>query len=492
MPSQRVIRVRTVHDGVAATSLREGIAAIRAEQGIRPEFAPEVEEAAAAAAAAPRLPDLDRTDLDLITIDPEGSLDLDQAVHLTRAGDGGGFLVHYAIADVAAFVSPGDPVDLEAQRRGETYYAADSKVPLHPTVLSEDAASLLPDRVRPALLWTIRVDARGEGTGVQVERALVRSRARLSYREAQRIIDLDGTAGETPYAHTLGLLREVGELRLAREAERGGVNLPLPEQEIDIDGDTWRLEFRSQLPVEQWNAQISLLTGFAAATLMTQARVGVLRTLPPADPRDLQRLHRTARGLGLSWPAEQPHPEFIRSLDPADPAQAAMVVACTRLLRGSGYAAFEGRLPELTGHAALASDYAHVTAPLRRLADRYAGEICLALCAERPVPEWVRSTLPTLPDLMRSSGSRAGAYERAVLNLVEAGTLAPHVGEHFEGAIVEIDEKHPHRGQVNVRRPAVEARVEAAESRTLPLGERVRVRLAEADPTTRSVRFTLS
>ena len=214
MPSNRVVHVRSAVEGVAAQSLRAGIARIQAEMEVTPDFPGEVERAAARAAAAPRLPGLDRTDIELVTIDPPGSMDLDQALHLERDGDG--YVVHYAIADVAAFVTPGDPVDAEAHRRGETLYGADSKVPLHPPVLSEDAASLLPDQVRPALLWTIRVDATGEGTDVTVERARVRSTARLDYEGAQRLID-DGGATES-----LRLLAEVGRLRLEREAARGG------------------------------------------------------------------------------------------------------------------------------------------------------------------------------------------------------------------------------------------------------------------------------
>src|SRR6476619_1017286 len=177
MPDNRVVRVRRAEEGVAAQTLRAGIADIQAE----------LEQAATRAAAAPRLPDLDRNDIPFLTIDPPGSMDLDQALHLER--DGTGYVVHYAIADVAAFVTAGDPVDAEAHRRGETLYGADSKVPLHPPVLSEDAASLLPEQVRPALLWTIRVDATGEGTDVTVERARVRSTARLDYVGAQRMID---------------------------------------------------------------------------------------------------------------------------------------------------------------------------------------------------------------------------------------------------------------------------------------------------------------
>ena len=417
-----------------------------------------------------------------MTIDPESARDLDQAMHIERSGDG--YVVHYAIADVAAFVRPGDPVDVEANRRGETYYGADSKVPLHPTVLSEGAASLLPDQVRPALLWTIQVDDAGEGIDVQVERALVKSRAKLSYEGVQAEIDA-GTASEL-----VGLLKEVGELRLAREAARGGVSLPLPEQELVETGEGhWELEFRRMLPVESWNAQISLLTGMAAASLMVYARVGILRTLPPADPRDVKRLHRTARALGIDWPAEQLYPDFIRSLDPSRPTHAAMVVACTRLLRGAGYVTFNGELPEQAQHSALASEYAHVTAPLRRLVDRYAGEVCVALCAGTEVPDWVGSAMAELPDTMAGSGRRANQYENAVVDLCEAELLHDRVGERFAAVVVDLDEKDPRKGDITIQDPAVEATVTGTAD--LPLGEEVTVELAAADPTTRTVEFRL-
>jgi exoribonuclease R len=481
MPSNRVVHVRTAGDGVAAQSLREGIARIQTELNVTPAFPAEVDEAAAAAATSPRLPDLDRTDIPFVTIDPPSSMDLDQALYLERDGDG--YLVHYAIADVGAFVSPGDPVDVEAHRRGETLYGADSKVPLHPKVLSEGAASLLPDVVRPALLWTIKVDATGEGTDITVERARVRSTAKLDYERAQKVID-DGSASES-----LQLLAEVGKLRLAREAGRGGVSLPLPEQEIDVSDDTWQLEFRNLLPVEEWNAQISLLTGFGAASLMIRARIGLLRTLPPPDPRDVQRLHRTAKALDIDWPDELPYPDFIRSLDPTRPHHAAMVVACTRLLRGSGYVGFDGEVPADPQHSALASEYAHVTAPLRRLGDRYAGEICLALCAGTEVPAWVLEQLQQLPDVLQDSGRRAHQYEAAILDLVEAGVLKDRMGETFEGVVVDVDDRDDKRGTVTIQEPAVEGRVVA--DLPLPLGTDVRVRLTTADLSTRKVEFTL-
>ena len=478
MPSNLVVRVKESSD-----ALRDALAQVEQELELPGrEFPDEVNQAAERAAASPRLPELDRTDIPFLTIDPEGSMDLDQALHIERAGEG--FLVHYAIADVAAFVEPGDPVDLEAHVRGETLYGAGGRIPLHPPALSESAASLLPDQTRPALLWSITLDDAGAPTQVGVERALVRSRERTSYEAAQAALD-DGTAGDV-----LQLLREVGQLREQQEVARGGVSLPLPEQEVAVSDDgAFRLELRRQLPVELWNAQISLLTGISAATLMIAGEVGLLRTLPAADPRDVARLRRVAKGLGIEWPEPMAYDVFIRSLDTSKPAHQAMVVACTRLLRGSGYVAFEGEVPAEREHSAIAAPYAHVTAPLRRLGDRYALEVCVALSAGRPVPDWVLAALPDLPKTLEDSARRAGSYERAVLDVIEAGLLAGRVGEEFGGVITSIRDDDARRGEVVLAEIGVEAPVTG--ERDLPLGTEVRVRLETADLVTRKVAFRL-
>lgn len=442
-------------------------------------FPAEVEAAAARAAASPRLPAFDRSDIPFVTIDPPGAMDLDQALHVERHDDG--FVVHYAIADVAAFVRPGDPVDLEANRRGETLYGASDKVPLHPRILSEDAASLLPGQSRPALLWTIGLDRTGEGTSVDVRRALVRSRRRLDYEGVQQAID----AGNADPMWEV--LRAIGELRMQRERRRGGVSLPLPDQEIRTEGDDWRLEFRARRAVEDWNEQVSLLAGMAAAHLMMQHRVGLLRTLPEPDPRAIGRLRRTARALGIAWPERRNYPDFIRSLDPADPRHLAMMVSCTSVLRGAGYAAFDGEPPPHPMHSALASAYAHVTAPLRRLVDRYNGELCLALCAGEAVPAWVLQALPGLPRTMAAASQRANRYERAVIDLAEALVLAPRVGDSFEASIVDVDARDRHRGVAMLHALAIEAPVSG--ERELPLGDVVSVRLEQADPAHRAIRF---
>ena len=272
-----------------------------------------------------------------------------------------------------------------------------------------------------------------------------------------------------------------------RERRRGGISLPLPDQEIRVEDGRWDIEFRAREPVEDWNEQISLLTGMAAAHLMTTHGVGLLSTLPEPDPRALERLRRTARALDIDWPGERSYPDFIRSLDPRDPRHVAMLVSSTTVLRGAGYAAFNGALPEHPMHSALASTYTHCTAPLRRLVDRYTGELCVALCAGKPAPDWVLQALPGLPATMAASDRRAGRYERAVIDLAESLVLAPRVGERFHASIVEVDRRDPRHGTAMLRDLAIEARVEG--DRPLPLGDAITLELVEADPSRRRILF---
>ncbi|MFF1375668.1 RNB domain-containing ribonuclease [Streptomyces sp. NPDC058308] len=467
--------------GAADAPLRAALRALRTELDVPEEFPAAVLAEAEQAAASPRLPGHDATDLPLFTVDPPTSVDLDQAMHLARRKSGG-FRVSYAIADVAAYVTPGGPLDDEAHRRVTTLYFPDEKVPLHPTSLSEGAASLLPGQTCPAVLWTIDLDADGRTERTDVRRALVRSRAKLDYEGVQRAVD-GGTAEES-----VALLRDIGELREEREADRGGISLDVPEQQVVERDGTYELAFRAPLPADGWNAQISLLTGMAAAELMIASGTGVLRTLPTAPDGAVARLRRTAKALDIDWPHHVSYARLVRSLDARRPHHAAFLQECTTLLRGAGYTVFaHGEVPELTTHAAVAAPYAHCTAPLRRLVDRYASELCLAACADAPPPEWVLAALGELPKEMADGTRRGNTVERECVDLVEAALLKDRVGEIFDAVVVDVKEREPAVGTVQLAEPAVVARIEG--SSRLPLGERLRVRLARADPGTAKVQF---
>jgi len=457
-----------------AADLGPGLAAIREELDVPGELPP---EAIAEAEAAARQDGLgrsheDRREIELFTIDPPGSMDLDQAVALERRG--AGYRIHYAIADVAAFVTAGGALDAEAHRRALTRYLPDGNAPLHPRVLSEGAASLLPGDDRPATLWTLDVDADGLRTAVDLRRALVRSRERFDYATVQQRLDA-GTADER-----LLLLREVGELLQARERDRGAINLPIPEQEVVLRDGEFVLAYRGPLPIEDANAQISLLTGMAAAELMLERGVGVLRTLPAAGADQIERLRRVAAALGVAWPADETAGDLIRRLDPLRPREAALLEEAASLLRGAGYAAFHGDPPADAHHAGVAAPYAHVTAPLRRLVDRYATAACLR---DEP-PEWLLAALPELPGEMAAAGRAAGAAERAVVDLVEALLLQGRVGETFPAMV--IDRAGKEDVEIQIAEPAVRARCDGA---GLEPGQELTVRLSEADPQRRIVRF---
>jgi exoribonuclease R len=440
-------------------------------------------DAAAQAVVAPRQGVADRTDIPLVTIDPPTSRDLDQAMCLHRLASG--YRVFYAIADVTSFVPVGGDLEAETWRRGETVYLPDGNVPLHPVALSEGAASLLPGQTRPAALWTIDVDDAGATSTVRLERAVVRSRAKLDYAGVQA----DADAGELN--DSIALLPELGKLLVARGLERGAINLAIPEQEVEPDGTGWRLVLRAMHPVEEWNAQISVLTGMAAATIMLKGGLGLLRTMPAPRPDAIGLLRKAATGLGIDWPAGAGVGTVLAGVDPGSPRGAALIDQASELMRGAGYTAFDGPPPVDPGHGAMAAPYAHVTAPLRRLADRYATEVCLSLSDGLEVPDWVRQDLPRLPEVMQQSGHRASAAERAAVDLAEAVTLEGRVGEEFDAVVVDADGRNHNHGSdspvgtVALDEPPVRARCRGP----LPLGERIRVRLVTADPQRRSVAF---
>ena len=152
-----------------------------------------------------------------------------------------------------------------------------------------------------------------------------------------------------------------------------------------------------------------------------------------------------------------------------------------------------GGVPEQAGHSALATTYAHVTAPLRRLADRYAGEVCVALCAGTEVPDWARSELPKLPAVMEGADRRGNSVDRECVDLVETVLLRDRIGEEFDAVVIDLNERidwdhngKPDVGIVQLAQPAVRARCDGHD---LPLGQETRVRLAEADVTTRRILF---
>lgn len=477
---KRVIHLNeseSVGDEVPADQLHGALAGLRRELDLPDGFPAEVEQETSAAIEKYELPERDETAVPFFTIDPEGSTDLDQAMCLER--DGEGYRVRYAIADVPAFVEPGGALDAETRRRGQTIYLPDGRVPLHPAELSEDAGSLLPDQVRGAYVWDITLDAAGETTGAEVYRAAIKSHERMDYVSVQQQVDA-GTDDER-----LLLLKEIGEKRIEQERLRGGASLPMPSQEVEATDGGYTLSLRPPVPAEDWNAQISLMTGMVAAEMMLHNRIGILRTMPEPDAATVATFKRAARALGAEWSSDLTYGEFLRTLDKTDPRHLALIYEATSLFRGAGYTAFDGDIPDVTVQAAVAAPYAHVTAPLRRLVDRFGLVICESLCRDAQVPQWVRQALAELPELMKASDSVARRADREATDIVEAAFLAGRIGEEFEADVV--DHKGDDTLEVQFTQHAVVAQVPGRAE----LGSTVTVKATGADVAAGKVDFEL-
>jgi exoribonuclease R len=498
----------SVHEQTNA--LAEALSALRTELELPGQFPSAVLKEAEAAVAQRQLPELDMTDVEFLTIDPPSSTDLDQALFIERSADG--YRILYAIADVPSFVVPGGALDAETRRRGQTFYAPDGRIPLHPEVISENAGSLLAGQLCSAFVWEFELDTTAHVVSALVRRAMVRSRAKLSYKGVQAELDA-GTASPV-----LQLLREVGLKRVELERARGGASLNMPEQEIvQLPDGGYRIVAAPQLPVEDWNAQISLMTGMAAASLMLDGKVGVLRTMPAPDERSLAHFRRQTGALGKPWDGKVSYGEYLRTLDPTDHRQLAILHSAGMLFRGAGYTYFDGTVPDDAVQSAIGTAYAHTTAPLRRLIDRFVLVICEALSNNRPVPAWAREALPSLPDIMASSDQLAAKMERLALDTVEAALLSNHIGQEFDAVVISGSKPAKNNGNgnangngngkgsngrgpngkasngtgpsgiVQIAEPAVTARC-AGE---MEPGTKVRVRLISSDIATREVHLEL-
>lgn len=457
--------MKAIHDPHGV--LHQGLAAIRAQYQVPESFPSQVLAAAELAAARVPTSHADRTAIPFVTLDPASSTDLDQALWIEQAGTE--LILSYAIADVAWFVDDGDAVDVEAWKRGSTIYLPDGKAGLYPPVLAERAASLLPDGPRPAVIFTVRLSPDGEARLDGAERALIRSRAKLAYT----------TVADSQLPPVFA---EFAARMDAAEAARGASRVDPPEQEVEALGEgRYGLAFRPLLPSEKHNAALSLAANLAIAAALQQAGTGLFRVMAGPTAKAMARLRSTAAGLGLDWPSAEDLKTFERRLDQTKPHHAAFMLAVRRAGNGAGYAPW---IPGVTPwHEAISATYAHATAPLRRLADRYVIRATLAVVNGQPVPDAVEEAFRRLPAAMAKAEATSGQIERAVIDLAETVMLQGREGERFTACVTDTDGESA-RVQLLDLPVVARAKIPAA----VP-GQRLDLTLQVADSTARKLTF---
>jgi ribonuclease R len=316
---------------------RDELNAITTALQLRVDFPPEVTAESDAWLANPGIDDpllVDLTALPFVTIDNAHSKDLDQALHVAR--DGEGYLVAYAIADASYYVRPGSALFTEAMKRGASYYFPGFSVPMLPRSLSEGLISLNADVPRRALVFWHSLDATGALTGTRLERARVKSRAKLSFAQVQQLIDApnDSALKGREFVDSLSLLKVVGRLRIALAAERGLVRYRREEVSVELDGEGLAFAVMEVVrdEVELWNEQLSLMCNAEGGRLVRESNNAavqpIYRVQGGPDPERLLGLARLTERLCVrhAVPEEQwrwrdgvPLSEYLRQL-PKGPA----------------------------------------------------------------------------------------------------------------------------------------------------------------------------
>jgi VacB/RNase II family 3'-5' exoribonuclease len=410
----------------------------------------------------------DLTDLPFVTLDPASSTDLDQAFTLKREGKN--IILYYALADVSAFVPADGVLEAEAWNRGLTIYGVADKLPLYPKAISQHAASLLPDGPRPAVLVVVVIDPNGGLKLRSVDRIICKSRAKLAYDK----VDLS----------TLPYLEEFATRMWEAETERGAIRVDFPQQEVVTDPSApggVRLELRVRLQSELVNSALSLAVNMAIGTLLRDTRIGLFRVMDDPDPKALAMLRRAARALHIVWDRTETLRDLQKRMDTGNAVHQKFLVDARRAGGRAYYALYSG--DKIPWHSAIAATYAHATAPMRRLADRYVLDLTCHVANGRSVPDELANKLEQLPKIMEHCEGRAANVDRAVIDLLEAVSLQHRIGDILEAEIVDADNSIVQTFDSAIRHRA--SNLSGVEN-----GDMVRVRIDGADPANRTIRLT--
>jgi len=374
---------------------RDVIEAMMLARGLRRGFSDAVERAALN--APPERARRDLRDLPTLTIDPADARDFDDAISAVALGEAA-WRVWVHIADVAAHVPPGSPVDREARRRGTSVYVPGAVEPMLPATLSTEACSLVPHRDRPAV--TVELELRGARVAkAAFHRSVIRSDERLDYDRVDRIFAGREPAVE-PWTETLGAARAAAQALQAERERRGALVVESAEPEFEFDDSGHVVGSR---PVQYTESHrliehLMIAANEQVATLLDERRIPALyRVHERPEPASVRRLVEQLASLEVPTPAL---PDHFTSQQAGD-----LAAECSRLVdthvRRTGHGR-EGLTslvlrslkrahysPNNLGHAGLHSPrYCHFTSPIRRYPDLVCHRALLsAIGGDEPAPD---------------------------------------------------------------------------------------------------------
>ncbi len=376
----------------------------------------------------------------IITIDPVTARDFDDAISLERL-DNGHWQLGVHIADVSHFVQPKSALDRESLDRATSVYLPDRVIPMLPEVISNNLASLQPDKVRYAVTAIIEFTEDGARVATELMKSAIKSRRRFTYEEVDQFL-ANRKAWQTklkPEVHALlGRMHELAMMLRGRRFERGSLELSMPELEIELDaeGRVCGAHLAQNTESHQIIEEFMLAANIAVAeTLAEQGLLFLRRVHGNPDPRKLKALTDFVRELGLQVDNLESRFELQKLLEQiqGDPFEYAVNYATLRSMQRAIYS------PEEDGHYALASDcYCHFTSPIRRYPDLTIHRLIEALSTGRP-PEQQMESLLALGDHCSEREQRATQAERELKKVKLLHYMENKIGTELEGIITGVE-----------------------------------------------------
>ena len=388
---------------------------------------------------------LDLRDLPCITIDPEDARDYDDAVSL-EVLDGGTCRLGVHIADVSYYVREGTPLDAEALTRGTSVYLPDRVIPMLPERLSNEICTLRPDGDRLTISVLIRLDADGCPLDSEVVETVVRSRARFSYVEVQKVLDGDWRELSPPARRHADMLLQMEALRqrlTEHRLNRGAIDFEIPEPRIILDEDGKPVDIQKEVRLNSHRLieEFMLLANQAVAEQMERRGVPILyRVHARPDGAQLAEFARIAAAFGYRLPD-------LNRIGPADIQELLFnfrekrvgTILTGVLLRAMKKAVYT---PHNIGHFGLAcTSYTHFTSPIRRYPDLLTHRLVREAISGKITEERkaaLRERLPTLGDLATGREISAQGAERDAVKVKQIRFLEDRIGERFKATVVNV------------------------------------------------------
>ena len=376
----------------------------------------------------------------VITIDPATARDFDDAISLERQPNGH-WLLGVHIADVSHFVRLKSALDREAKNRATSVYLPDRVIPMLPEVISNNLASLQPDKVRYAVSALIEFSPEGQRIGTDVFKSAIKSCRRFAYEEVDQYL-ADRAAWKkklkAPVHALLGRMHELAMMLRQRRMKRGSLELAMPELEIDLnsDGQVTGAHLAENTESHQIIEEFMLAANEAVAESLADNGMPFLRRVHGSpDPRKLKALGDFVKELGFKTESLESRFALQALLDSVkgDPREHAVNYAVLRSMQRAVYS------PEEEGHYALASDcYCHFTSPIRRYPDLTVHRLLDSLSRGKP-PEQQMESLLALGDHCSEREQRAAEAERELKKVKLLLYLKDKVGTQLDGIVTGVE-----------------------------------------------------